>query len=453
MSKAIDPGETQWQTHEKGRSFCLVRPANWLVAVIMSLVPFHAFLTVWGSSFGLSYAALRLWSAAILIILVGFAMFWLVKDAALRAWASQSYIVLTIIIFAVLNLLLGLRGLLLGNVSTEAFLLGLLLNLRYLVFFLVVIMLAKYSQWPRQRWLRIVLTGAVVVSAFAVLQYTVLPHDFLAHFGYGTATIEPFETINNNSEYIRVASTLRGANPLGAYMLVIISLLVALWPRLQRKAVWGIVLGLCVGALTFSFSRSAWLGTLVALACVVVLRLRTRRHWYHAGLISLGIVIITGVTFTAFHNSQLLQNLLYHTDDNSKVAVSSNDQRSSALLAGAREVLHNPLGRGVGSAGPASTHNAAAPARLAENYYLQIGQELGWAGLLAYLALTFAVSLQLWRQRRDPLVLGLLAAFAGLFVVNMLSHAWTDDTLAFIWWGLAGLAVGGGVWQSEKKPA
>lgn len=386
-----------------------------------------------------------------LTVLVGVVAWWLIRDKALRDWASQSFLVLVIVIFTVLNVLFGIRGVLLGTVEIEAFLLGLLLNLRYLVFFLAVVILMRYSNWSRQRWLRIVLTSAIIVSAFAVLQYTVLPHDFLAHFGYSTATIEPFETINNNPDYIRVASTLRGANPLGAYMLVIITLLVALRPWPQRKTAWSIVLALCLGALVFSFSRSAWLGTLVALLCVVILRLQTRRQWQQAGLVSLGIAILMVTAFFAFQDNRFAQNALYHTDDNSTVAVSSNDQRSSALLAGARDVLHNPLGRGVGSAGPASVHNTAAPARLAENYYLQIGQELGWVGLLAYLAVSFAVGFQLWRQRRDPLALGLLAAFVGLFVVNMLSHAWADDTLAFIWWGLAGIAIGQGLWSKKAK--
>lgn len=427
------------------------RIANICTGLILALVPFHAFLTVWGASFGLSYTALRGWSAVVLAVLVGVVAFWLIRDKALRVWASQSFLVLLVIIIVILNLLLGLRGVLLGTVGVQALLLGLLLNLRYLVFFLAVVVLMKYSNWSRQRWLRIILTGAIIVSAFGVLQYTVLPHDFLAHFGYGTATIEPFETINNNLDYIRVASTLRGANPLGAYMLVIITLLVALRPWPQRKTAWSIVLALCLGALVFSFSRSAWLGTLVALVCVVILRLQTRRQWQRAGLASLGIVILMMAIFFVLRDNRFAQNALYHTDDNSTVAVSSNDQRSSALLAGARDVLHDPLGRGVGSAGPASVHNTAAPARLAENYYLQIGQELGWVGLLAYLALSFAVGFQLWQQRREAFALGLLAAFIGLIVVNMLSHAWTDDTLAFTWWGLAGIAIGQGLWSKKAK--
>jgi hypothetical protein len=35
----------------------------------------------------------------------------------------------------------------------------------------------------------------------------------------------------------------------------------------------------------------------------------------------------------------------------------------------------------------------------------------------------------------------LLASLAGIIFVNLLSHAWTDDTLAYLWWGLTGIAL------------
>lgn len=428
-----------------------VRIARWCGVTIMMLVPFHAFLTVWGTSFGLNYTVLRLWSALLLWLLIGCSVIWLVHDAPLRVWARQSFLVRISLIYATLSVLMGLRGLLLGNVTGAAFLIGLLQNLRYVAFFLVVIALVKFTQKLDERWLRIVLVGAVIVSSFAVLQYTALPHDFLGQFGYNASTIEPFETINNNPDYIRVASTLRGANPLGAYLVVVIAVLAAFWPRLQRKTLWGIVLGIALGALLFSFSRSAWIGTVVALVIVFVLRLRTRQQWRRAGLVTFCLGIVLVAAFVAFEQNRAVQNALYHTEDNSTVAVSSNDQRSTAIITGVRDVLREPFGRGVGSAGPASAHNDAATARLAENYYLQIGQEVGWAGLFAYIALTILVGAELWRRRYEPLALGLLAAFAGLFFVNMLSHAWADDTLAFIWWGLAGLVIGQGLWQKNTK--
>jgi hypothetical protein len=43
--------------------------------------------------------------------------------------------------------------------------------------------------------------------------------------------------------------------------------------------------------------------------------------------------------------------------------------------------------------------------------------------------------------RFDYLALGLLAALLGITFVNLLSQAWTDNTLSYLWWGLAGIAL------------
>ena len=37
--------------------------------------------------------------------------------------------------------------------------------------------------------------------------------------------------------------------------------------------------------------------------------------------------------------------------------------------------------------------------------------------------------------------LSLFGSLIGLTFINLLSHAWTDDTLAYVWWGLAGIAM------------
>lgn len=415
--------------------------------LILAIVPFHAFLTVWGASFGLNYAALRLWSLVPLFLLAGAAVYWYWRDQALRRWLVQSYLMRLIAVYAFLMFMLGVRGLVLGTVSLSAFCLGLYLNLRFLVLFVAAVLLPRYVHRQAEAWLQPVFIGALVVAAFAVLQYLVLPVDFLRHFGYGPATIEPFETINNNSDYIRVASTLRGANPLGAYMLVIISLVIALWRRLRPRLAWAVILAFCFGALTFSFSRSAWIGLAVSILFILGIQFNIGRYWKKAVLWLFGSIVILASLFLAFGNSHFVQNMLYHTDSASAVRVSSNDQRATGLRQGLSDVVHEPLGRGVGSAGPASLHNTAAAGRLAENYFLQIGQEIGWFGLFSLLALFAAVGFQLWQQRRDPFALGLLGAFIGLLIVNMLSHAWTDDTLAYIWWGLAGIVIGQQIWR------
>jgi amino acid permease len=94
----------------------------------------------------------------------------------------------------------------------------------------------------------------------------------------------------------------------------------------------------------------------------------------------------------------------------------------------------------VGTAGPASVYNARKT-RISENYFIQITQELGWLGLAIFLAILILVGRELWLRKSDILAASLFASLIGLTVVNLVSHGWTDDTLAYLWWGLAGIAI------------
>ena len=102
--------------------------------------------------------------------------------------------------------------------------------------------------------------------------------------------------------------------------------------------------------------------------------------------------------------------------------------------------MRRPLGAGTGTAGPASVYNDH-PARIAENYYIQIGQEAGVIGLALFVAINLLVAGRLWHRRGQLLPDVLLASLIGISLVNLLSHAWTDDTISYVWWGLAGAAL------------
>lgn len=427
--------------------------ANWVAAVLIALVPFQGFLTVWGASLGANYTLIRMWNDITLIILMGICLVWLFRDSMLRQRLKDSYVTLAVVIFVALQVCFMLRGLVLGSVGVEAALIGLALNVRGPLFLLSCLILVKYSDWPLERWLKVAFRSAIIVAAFAVLQWTVLPRDFLTHFGYGSHTILPYETINSNDAYIRVASTTRGVNPLGAYMAIMLVLLAALWKKLRPKATWIIIAISMVMAMFASFSRSAWLGCAAGLLFIYALRLKTRRQWLWAGGIALSFLVLLGVSFAVVQKNTVLQNVVLHTDETSSIKQDSNDARYSAFFTTIREVVHEPLGRGVGSAGPASIHNTKAEPRMAENYFLQITQETGWFGLFAYLAMLAIVGIQLWRLRKQRVTKGLLAAFIATVVINMLSFAWTDDTLAFTWFGLAGITIGTWMWRRPAKAA
>ena len=91
----------------------------------------------------------------------------------------------------------------------------------------------------------------------------------------------------------------------------------------------------------------------------------------------------------------------------------------------------------------ASIRNNTQGTILNENYYLQIGTEVGIFGLGLFLAILFVVARRLYWLRSNPLALALLASFVGLAVTNLLVHIWSNEAVAYTWWGLAALTITG----------
>jgi len=427
--------------------------ASWsvgLLAFICVIVPFHAFLTVWaGSTFG-HYTAWRLWAEVLLLPLFGAALLRLRRDKKLLAAVRVSPLTWCLAGYVVVQLAVGVWAIATHRVTKTALADGLILNLRLPAFFFVGQVLATRSNWLQSHWRKVMLVPAAIVVAFGLLQVFVLPVNFLQHFGYGPHTIAPYETIDQKLAYVRAQSTLRGANPLGAYLVMIGSALAVV--GFAKRKLWakGLLALEIVGALVllgYTYSRSAYLGAAVALAALAWWAIPSVRLKRWAMIAGVAALLLGAGSFLLLRHNDRFENTFFHTDQRSQSAESSNQARSSALEAGLRDVLHEPLGEGPGTAGPASAHNAGHPARIAENYYLQLGQESGWLGLGLFAAINVLVAGRLWRRRADPLARMLLASLLGITLINMLSHAWTDDTLAILWWSLAGVALA----QSETK--
>jgi len=420
-----------------------------IIVVVLLIMPFHAFFTVWlGSNIG-HYTAVRLWKEVLLALAALGALYLIAFDKKVRLSTLYHELTWLIVAYMAWQLIVGLWALHNHNVSAKALAYGLLINTRFLVFFLVAWVVGTRTKRINLRWSRLLIWPAIAVVAIGLLQAFVLPTDFLRHFGYNDKTIYPYETINHNANYIRVMSTLRGANPLGAYLLVPFAgmlVLMTIGKRNWRR--WWFLATLLV-VLFFSFSRAAWIGAGLVAATVGVMRLPRRDQIRAAYVTAAVLVVLGGITVLLRHNIQF-QNIVFHTQEHSAVASSSNNGHLTALKAGVHDMVHEPFGAGPGTAGPASVYNNH-PARIAENYYLQIGQETGWLGLAMFLSIIGTVGYLLWKRRTDPLALTLLASLVGISFVSLLSHAWTDDTLAYIWWGLAGIAIGTGAVQTETK--
>ena len=418
-----------------------IKTSATLILIIIALVPFHAFLTVWGNSLIGHYTLLRLWKEYLLAICFILTLYIFFTDKKIREIFYYSRLVQLIIVFFVIELAWGVIAKDHHNVSTKALFYGWLSDTRYLIFFLITLIIAKKVSLLKNKSIKLVLWPATVVILFGLLEVFVLPRNFLTHFGYGPHTIMPYQTINSNKHYVRILSTLRGSDPLGAYLLIPLSLAAVL--LIRKRKVWQNIIFLIGGAIVmfFSFSRSAWLGLAVALALSVYWGLKSkvikRRLLYIA--VVLAVVLVGG--FIAERNNTRIQNIVFHTQNNSAVATTSDQNHLTALKDSFKQLATEPLGKGPGTAGPASVYNKDLPARIPENYYLQIGLETGWLGMLVFLAINILVAFSLWVRRRDALSLALLTSFIGLFICNMLLESWTDDTLSYLWWGLAGIAI------------
>jgi len=407
-----------------------------IIAAILAILPFHAFLTTWAGSNTGHLDLLRIWKELIIVlILAPGALCLALKDRQLRKYFFSSKIVWAFAAYKVLHLALGFWALARHQVNTTAFIYALIINLRFIAFFLVCMIVAAKSDLLLRNWRKILLLPASFVIVFGLVQRCFLPYDFLKHFGYGTTTIPAYQTVDSDLNYQRIQSTTRGANPLGAYLALIIPAALICIERWQKYA----YLGLGLLAIFYSYSRSAWLGLFFALVMFAGLKSRGRGVYKMAAALG-AVFIIIGLGIYTLRSNPTAQDTFFHTSSNS-TKISSNQQRASALKEGFKDVIHHPIGSGPGTAGPASFRNSGHTARIAENYYLQIAQEVGVLGLGIFVFINILVARQLWQTRNNQLSLLLLVTFAGISLINLVSHAWADDTLSLLWWGLAGIAL------------
>lgn len=327
---------------------------------------------------------------------------------------------------------------------------ALLIDLRIYLFFAEVYLLV--TLWPpaKQKILIVAAAGFAVVMTFAVLQASVLPRDFLAQFGYSKQTIQPYLTVDLNPDYVRISSTLRGPNPLGALAVVVLSLLIAAAPRYVLKKhvrrpvyIAGFLFGgvSALVALWYSYSRSA-LGALLAAIIIVgsiwIVKKASLRVWFFVAALC---VVLAGFGVWVTRDHHIVQNVVFHSNPTGGSQHKSDDGHIESLLHGAEAAAGQPLGAGLGGAGSASL--LTEKPLIIENQYLYFAHESGWLGLVLQVWLFAWVLLLLWRRRMSEVPLGVLASGVGLAVIGLVLPVWVDDTVGLVWWGLAGAAITG----------
>lgn len=412
-----------------------------LLAVLGGIV-IHAPLTVWLGTVLPDYAvAVKFWKEALLLGAIILLIYIAWQKKKLGELLSDRLVQISLS-YAGLHLLL-VPLIYKGAMPALA---GLMIDLRYVAFFVLVWSCLKLYPKLRPLFVKTAVIGAVVVMVFALLQVFVLPRDILAHIGYGKTTIEPFLTVDLNDAFVRINSTLRGPNPLGAYAGIVLAMAAAAvcYQKVPKNIWLRILVGLLVigGAVSLyvSYSRSAIVAGIAMVAIVLVVSLRkkvSRKVWIGG---SVAVFAVAG-GIAALQGPAFVSNVILHENPGGGSEQKSNDGHVESLQQGSAKVLSQPFGAGVGSTGSASLYGNEGV--IIENQYLFIAHEAGWLGLGLFMWLFLLILARLWNRRKDYLALGMFASGIGLAAVGLLLPVWADDTVSLVWWGLAAVAIAG----------
>ena len=197
------------------------------VIVIFSVLPFSTPIAIFLGSHLNHLDVFKVWKEIAMIIVAALILFsGTYKRLAGIKERGLKILVWLIFAYGSWMVLLGVLNLTaFDQINWEAFIYALIVDLRFLFFFLLCWLVAQRNTFLGTNWKKLLLIPAAIVVAFGLLQSFVLPANVLENIGYGPDTITAYQTVDQKPEYVRTQSTLRGPNPLGAYLMIVIAAL------------------------------------------------------------------------------------------------------------------------------------------------------------------------------------------------------------------------------------
>lgn len=417
----------------------LLRLPYILCLSLLIYMPFHIFLSQWLSTFT---GGLDGWKIAKDVILAGAVFISVVFVYAQEGFKNKAFWLFAGIswVYFLLHLLLWQTNL---ATDDKPALLATAYNCRLLGYAILGmaagILGGKY--FTLNKVFKITIIISTIVCLVGVIQY-LLPKDFMTHFGYAVERgVKPAFFIDDKTDLPRIMSTIRDPNSLGAYLILPITILVAAWlrkPRL-RMLLSGLLLlhGL---ALFLTFSRSAWLGAFISVVAIAFWSYKdqtikfVKKYWLY--LLTAFLILVVGAFL--LRDQYVIQNYIFHSDENTQLS-DSNELHISEVQKGIDGIIDQPLGHGPGTAGIVAISNEKG-GLLPENYFVQIGYEVGVQGLALLIFLMILICKKLFDTNNFYSRI-LITSFIGITLCNLLLHIWSNETVAATWWLLAGLVI------------
>lgn len=273
------------------------------------------------------------------------------------------------------------------------------------------------------------------IEQLGVIRYRVLVlntpvRNFSDIRGYGVFGGETF---------VRIGSIFFSYMVAGFYLLVAFGLALEVIVRRGLRLGAALALTAIGAALMFTQTRAAILGAvIVALVAFRAIPGRPTRNRIRLALVLAAALV---VLVPAAVSTGLV--------DRTTGAATGEDESASAHIdsfwRGIEALADAPMGHGLGtSAGIGQRFGSAGSAIVTENYYLQVGVELGIAGTVLFFLMTILIARTSTRMatKVGGDLAGARGAFIGLAVGAALLHTWNDVPVSWTAWGAAGALLG-----------
>lgn len=240
-------------------------------------------------------------------------------------------------------------------------------------------------------------------------------------------------------QVVRVGSVFLSPGTAGFYLLI--SFAIAL-ERTVRRVSFGTGLAptLVIGSgLILTETRSAIIGALLVAFLAFQPAAGRQRHFRTQVALVVGVLGL--ITVPAAIASGALKRFSLLSDSSN----TSTKGHETGFSTGVDVLAHHPLGLGLGTGAGTGQRFGVASTTIPENNYLEVGDELGLLPMVVFVALTVALILGLRRKARardDPLLTASWAAAAGLAVGALFLQTWSDFSVSWTLWGVAGAMLG-----------
>ena len=404
------------------------------MGLLVGLTPFHAFLITWAGA----PVVLSMWREFLVMAICGLIAVEIVLE---KRWPRFDALDWVIIAFAAV----AIFWLPFQRFEVAQWALGVRFDVMPFVF-LLFLRQAKWDSEKMTAWLyRIFFITAGVVVLFGIFHATSLPKDFLTHFGYPAYNTVPdaengltaCQYLEHTTSVCRATSTFGGPTRYGVFLLLVLGMLLPAILQKTRERGRGVAVALfamTLASVFLTYSRSIWIGlataAIFALFWAAYIKVQYRKKIIIAGLVVLVLLIISAGIFAWRFSVEEKNSYVPQLAHSIFVRTASSNKHVELAKKGLQTIIAHPLGMGLGKVGPASVRFNEK--FLTENWYLQIGAEMGVLGLLLFCGLLVVLSKKLLADKTDWRRIGLFLSLFGIAITGLFTHSFEETSAVLV---------------------